>query len=256
MDAQSVIIKCLFPYTPIKIHRRSLLKSHTGLITFLQLQISQTHVKVSILSQSILGARSLAQTSSSLRIDTHIIIAHTQLIHGFPVSVLRRLTILLQLLDSPGIIIQPISCLTGDPMHLRSMFLTFIRSKPGISQILCLTVISLDQINISYIIRCENPIGFVCFHFTEAVQRMVIATVHIINIGKIIYRIVMITGTCSLQDREPDSSLFQIADLHISCTQAHGTFIPFFFTQHVNITTFKSSDRLQVFSFKEPGRSY
>ena len=59
------------------VHRRRLFKSHSCPISFFQLQISKSHVQISILRQGILHSSHLTQCSSCFRVDPRIEETHS-----------------------------------------------------------------------------------------------------------------------------------------------------------------------------------
>ena len=228
MNAECIIEQSLFLNATVEVHTRSLLKRHTRLIALLQLQSGQSHVQVSILSQRILRTGCLTQTRQRLGIDSRIKITHTQLIHGQTGGHLLCFVVAFQRLDGSRIVFLSVSRLTGDTAHLSGMLLFRIQSQISICHLSGLCIISLNQVNVGNIIRCQFLELPVILHLTESLQGGIIFLLYVINISQVVHRIVMEVLTRLFQHSEPESRILQFTDFQVRRTHAQGTGITFF----------------------------
>ena len=228
MNAECIIEQSLLLNATVEIHARSLLKRHTCLIAFLQLQSGQSHVQVSILSQCILRTGCLTQMRQRLGIDSRIKITHTQLIHGQTGRHLLRFVVAFQRLDGSRIIFLSVSRLTGDTVHLSRILLFRIQSQISICHLSGLCIISLNQVNVGNIIRCQFLELPVILHLTESLQGGIIFLLYVINISQVVHRIVMEVLTRLFQHGEPESRILQFTDFQVRRTHTQGTGIAFF----------------------------
>ena len=158
MDAQCIIVQSLFLHRLVIITDRCLFKSHTGLVAVLQLQISQTHVQVGILSQRILHHRCSTQHFCRLRIRTSMIITHTQFVHRLPLWSFHRIHISFQRRNGIQIILQSITGLTLNTLHFRFVLMSGKMTEIIRGHFICLLVFAAKQMNLTYIIRYERII--------------------------------------------------------------------------------------------------
>ena len=95
VDAEGIIIGCLFFYFLVGVGCGGLFKSHTGFVLVGKLQVSQSHVQIGVLREFIFAGSHFAQDDGNLRIDSRPVIGHSQHIKCVPSC--RRLCIIFQI---------------------------------------------------------------------------------------------------------------------------------------------------------------
>ena len=78
MNAESIVVGCLFLYFLVSIGCGGLFKCHTGFIPVGKLQVGQSHMQVSVLRKRVVIGSHFTQNDRNLRIDSRLIIGHSQ----------------------------------------------------------------------------------------------------------------------------------------------------------------------------------
>ena len=147
------------------------------------------------------------------------------------------------------VIIQSETSLTQNPFHLGDILFSRILLQIRLRHSTGLLIISFHQINLSYIIRNQCCIYGIILQRLETLQRLVITLLHIINVGQIIHSIILIQRTYLFQQGKPYRRFTQIILLQIRGGQTHGTVIPLFIGQSLQITRSEQSNSLLIFPF-------
>ena len=176
VNAESVIVGCLFLYFQIGIGCGGLFKCHTRLVLVGKLQVSQSHVQICVLRKRIFVCSHLAQGNRNLRVDTRPVVGHSQ--HIKRISSWGRLRVVFQIAAESFycfmVLAEMIIGCTLYAVHLSRIFLVGVSREIVLRNNFRFVIILFNQIYFRDVIRYKRLVFCIVLQAEEAAEGIVV----------------------------------------------------------------------------------